>query len=161
MITVRAAWFVVRPLAIAALLGAFATFLLMGGGSSTHSSAPGQNITAGMIDAIRVGDPAACTMATPVAAREVAQLLGRPTQHCWLAVMGSSAQTRAAAMHPFLGLLGIQSGDGGATEAGSRDVVWTRTRDGRYAVVEVSSHGADGYLVDSIRIQAGCLNACQ
>jgi hypothetical protein len=25
--------------------------------------------------------------------------------------------------------------------------------DGRYAVVEVSSHGADGYLVDSIRIQ--------
>lgn len=150
----------VRPLLIAALLGAFATFLLMGGGSSTQSSAPGQNITAGMIDAIRVGDPAACTMATPAAAREIAHLLG-PSRDCWPAVMGSSAQTRAAAMHPFLGLLGIQSGDGGATETGSRDVVWTRSPDGRYAVVEVSSHGADGYLVDSIRVQAGCPTACQ
>jgi hypothetical protein len=149
------AWVVVRPLVIAALLGAFATFLAMGGGSSTQSSAPGQNITAGMIDAIRVGDPSACTMATPAAGREIARLLGRSSHACWVAVIRAPAQTRAAAMRPFRGMLGFGTvTESGGTDQGSHEVDWSRTPDGRYAVVAVSSHGADGYLVDSIRIQA-------
>ena len=126
----------------------------MGGGSSIQSSAPGQNITAGMIDAIRVGDPSACTMATPTAGHEIAELLGRSSHACWVAVVRSPAQTRETAMRQFRGLLGFGSVTAaGGTDQGSHEVDWSRTPDGRYAVVEVSSHGADGYLVDSIRIQ--------
>jgi len=148
------AWVVVRPLVVAALLGAFATFLLMGGGSSTQSSTPGQNVTAGMIDAIRVGDPSACRMATPAAGREIARLLGRSSHACWVAVLRSPAPTRAAAMREFRGLQGFATvTESGGTDQGSHEIDWSRTPDGRYAVVEVSSHGADGYLVDSIRIQ--------
>lgn len=148
------AWVVVRPLLVAAILGALATFLLMGGGSSSSSSLPGQNITAGLIDAIRVGDPSACEMATPAAEREIAGLLGRSQRDCWLAVMRAPAGTRGAAMRPFEGFDGSGSvAAAGGTDQGSRELDWSRTPDGRYAVVAVSSHGAGGWLVDSIRIQ--------
>jgi hypothetical protein len=148
------AWVVVRPLVVAAMLGALVTFLLMGGGSSSSSSRPGQNITAGLIDAVRVGDPSACEMATAAAERELAGLLGRPNRDCWLAVMRAPAETRAAAMRPFEGFDGSGSvAESGGTDVGSRELDWSRTADGRYAVVAVRAHGVDGYLVDWLRIQ--------
>jgi hypothetical protein len=100
----------------------------MGGGSSIQSSAPGQNITAGMIDAIRVGDPSACTMATPTAGHEIAELLGRSSHACWVAVVRSPAQTRETAMRQFRGLLGFGSVTAaGGTDQGSHEVDWSRT----------------------------------
>ena len=151
------AWVAIRPLVVAALAGAFVTFLLMGGLRMSTSSAPGQNIAAGMIDAVRVGDPNACTMATPAAAREIARMLGSSSD-CQVAVARSSAQARAQAMRPFLGIVGlaVDSTGGGSSAVGSREVDWSQLHDGRYAVMRVSSHGAEGYLVDAIRLQARC-----
>jgi hypothetical protein len=150
------AWVVVRPLVIAALLGAFATFLAMGGTRSS-SGAEAQNIGAGIIDAIRVGDSDACTMATPAAQREIARMLDSSSE-CWTAVRKSPLRVRAAAMRPFLAIVGIGTGStgGGQTASGSHSLEFSRGRDGRYAVIRVSSHGDNGYLVDSIRVQRRC-----
>jgi hypothetical protein len=135
--------------------------LLTACGTST-STLPALNAATGFVDAVRANDASgACFMTTAHARRDLARLLrqagaagarnvcARPTI--------ASKKVRAAAMRPFLGK-GANSG--GSSERGSKAFEWSRLADGRYAVVVVSRRGADGLLVDSIRLEASC-SACR
>ena len=140
--------------------------LLTACGTST-STLPALNAATGFVDAVRANDASgACFMTTAHARRDLARLLrqagaagarnvcARPTI--------ASKKVRAAAMRPFLGILGFtkDTSSGGSSESRSKATEWSQSADGRYAVVVVSRHAADGLLVDSIRLEASC-RACR
>jgi hypothetical protein len=145
---------VVSAVTLAALLAAC--------GASTRSTLPASNVATGFIDAVRANDaPGACFMTTANARRDLARLLRQSgasaaTNVCAQPTI-ASRKVRAAAMRPFVG---NNANSGGITESGSKAIEWSRSADGRYAVVVVSRHGADGLLVDSIRLEASC-SACR
>jgi hypothetical protein len=128
-------------------------------GTST-STRPALNAATGFIDAVRANDATgACFMTTANARRDLARLLRQSGAHGLTNVCAhptiASWKVRAAAMRPFLG----GSKSGGSSESGSKATEWSQSAAGRYAVVVVSRHGADGLLVDSIRLEASC-SAC-
>jgi hypothetical protein len=139
------------------LLVVWTSFALAGTGSG--STLPATNFVRGFIDAIRVNDATgACFMTTANARRDLSPLLRQAgatggTNVCAHTTI-ASLYVRAAAVRPFLG--GNSDMSGGTRESGSKTTVWNQLADGRYAVVVVSNHGADGFLVDSMRLQASC-----
>ena len=131
---------------------------------SSASTLPAHNAAAGFINAVRANDATTvCFMATANARQDLARLLrqsGAPdgTNACAQPTLASQ-KVRASAMRPFLGILGFTRGmmtSGASSESGSKATEWSQLDDGRYAVVVVSSHGALGLQVDSIRLQASC-----
>lgn len=129
-------------------------------GMSSTSTLPALNIATGFIDAVRANDAqGACFMTTANARRDLARLLRQSGAPGAMNVCAhpsiASWKVRAAAMRPFLG--GTKSG--GNSESGSKAIVWSQSASGRYAVVVLRRHGADGWLVDSIRLEASC-SAC-
>jgi hypothetical protein len=135
--------------------------------STTRSTLPALNAATGFIDAVRANDaPSACFMTTAHARQDLARLLrqsgatgganvcARPTI--------ASRKVRTAAMRPFLGILGStrDTSAAGSSESRSKAIEWSRSAAGRYAVVMVIRHGADGLLVDSVRLRASC-SACR
>lgn len=136
-------------------------------GSSSVSTLPAHNLATGFIDAVRANDaPTVCFMTTASARRDLARLLqqsGTPggTNVCAQPAIASGT-VRATAMRPFLGILGFTRGTkaAGSSDTRSKAIEWSQLDDGRYAVVVVSSHGADGLLVDSLGLQASC-RACR
>jgi hypothetical protein len=135
-------------------------------GSTSVSTLPAHNVATGFIDAFRVNDaPTVCFMTTAGARRDLARLLrqsGAPggTNVCAQPTIASGT-VRSTAIRPFLGILGSTRGTQatGSSDTPSKAIEWSQLNDGRYAVVVVSSHGADGLLVDSIGLQASC-SAC-
>src|SRR4249919_3278679 len=118
--TIGVWWSAVQPLVAAGLVGGLVTYALMGGLSSSSSTLPGHNAAAGLIDAVRVGDPSACSMMTPTGARDLVRLLreagatvptvtGQPSAWavCADALVNAPSQVRADAMRPFLGIVGL------------------------------------------------------
>jgi hypothetical protein len=146
------------PFVGAGIAGALMAFGLMGGFSgSSWSGAPSQNLLAGFFDAVRVGDQHACLMASPRGARDLANLLVRAgattpaAEGCGTALANSSSKVRLAAIRPFLD---VNRSSGGSNGGLSNQISWRQLPDGRYTVVAVSEHGADGWLVDTVRITA-------
>jgi len=136
------------------------------GDTGSFSTRPALNVATGFIDAVRANDASGvCFMTTAKARRDLARLLrqsGAPggTNVCAQPTI-ASRKVRAAAMRPFLGILGFtkDTKSGGSSESGSKATEWSQSAAGRYAVVVVSRHGVDGLLVDSIRLEASC-SAC-
>ena len=151
---------VVSAVTLAAVLSACGT-------GKSSSSLPARNAATGFIDAVRANDATTvCSMTTANARHDLARLLqqaGAPggTNVCAQPAIASQ-KVRAAAVRPFLGVLGFTKGmkSGGSSESGSKAIEWSQLDDGRYAVVVVGRHGADGLLVDSIRLEASC-SACR
>jgi hypothetical protein len=152
-------------------LTAVATATVVGvlgcGTSKSGSTGPALNVATGFIDAVRANDASgACSMTTAKARHDLARLLRqsgapRETNVCAQPTI-ASRKVRAAAMRPFLGILGFtkDTSSGGSSESRSKATEWSQSADGRYAVVVVSRHAADGLLVDSIRLEASC-RACR
>jgi hypothetical protein len=160
-------------LVAAALVGGLVTYALMGGFKGTESSGlPAQNLASGLVNSVRVGDPAACEMLTPSGQSDLVRLLGaspsrvatmtaRHMDVCATVLVNAPPTARSHAMLPFLGVLGFSkdsSGNGGST-SGSDTVEWSQSTDGRYAVITLRNHGANGWLASSMRMHASC-TAC-
>lgn len=61
----------------AALVGGLVTYALMGGFKGAESSGqPAQNLASGLVNSVRVGDPAACEMLTASGQSDLVRLLG-------------------------------------------------------------------------------------
>jgi hypothetical protein len=152
--------------ALTALATAAVVGVLGCGATKNGSTLPALNIATGFIDAVRANDASgACSMTTARARHDLARLLrqsGAPggTQVCAQPTI-ASREVRARAMRPFLGILGFtkDTKSGGSSESGSKAIEWSQSATGRYAVVVITRHGADGLLVDSIRLEGSC-SAC-
>jgi hypothetical protein len=155
-------------LLVAGLIGGLVTFALMGGFKGSESSGlPAQNLASGLVNSVRVGDPAACEMLTSSGQADLVRLLGTsPTKAAALAAQGlavcatvlvnASPSARRHAMRPFLGVIGLGNSDGGGSATSGSDSEWSQTRDGRYAVVTLHNYGARGWLASSMRVEATC-----
>jgi hypothetical protein len=149
-------------------MGALVTFALMGGfKGSVSSGLPAQNLASGLVNSVRVGDPAACEMLTSSGKADLVQLLGTsPTKASALAAQGLavcatvlvnvSPAARRHAMLPFLGVIGFGNADAGGSATSGSEIDWSKTKDGRYAIVTLGNYGAHGWLASSMRVQAHC-----
>jgi hypothetical protein len=158
-------------LLVAGLIGGLVTFALMGGFKGSESSdLPAQNLASGLVNSVRVGDPAACQMLTSSGQADLVRLLGTsPATAASLAAQGlavcatvlvnASPSARRHAMLPFLGVIGFGTSDGGGSTTSGSEIDWSETKDGRYAVVTLHNYGAQGWLASSMRVQANC-RAC-
>jgi hypothetical protein len=156
--------------ALTALATATVVGVLGCGATKSGSTLPALNVATGFIDAVRANDASgACSMTTAKARHDLARLLrqsGAPrrTNVCAQPTI-ASRKVRAAAMRPFLGILGFtkDTNSGGSSESGSESgskaIEWSQSVAGRYAVVVIGKHSPDGLLVDSIRLGASC-SAC-
>lgn len=152
---------VISALALAAVLSACG----MGVVGPTVSANQGFNVASTFINAVRANDASrVCSMSTAHARRDLARLLHQSGAPGGVNVCAQKAiaprKVRAAAMRPFLGVLGFTKGmkAGGNSQSGSTSIEWSQTDAGRYAVIVVRRR-ADGLFVDSIKLEASC-SAC-
>lgn len=61
-------------------------------------------------------------------------------------------------MLPFLGVLGFSKDSTAScgSTPGSDAIEWGQATDGRYAVITLRNHGANGWLASAMRVQASC-----
>ena len=150
---------VVSALTVAAVLSACGA----GVNVPTVTAGQGFKVAARLIDAVRANNASrVCSLTTAKARRDLARLLhkaGAPDEVDVCAQRTiASRRIRAAAMRPFLGVLGVtkDTKSGGNSQFGSESIEWSQSTAGLYAVVVVRRIGAKGLFVDSIRLEASC-----
>ena len=159
----------IRPLVLASLAGALATYALMGGFSGdSGSTLPAQNAAIGLVNSVRVGDPGACEMLTASGQRDLARILGASQARitsmqrqglwvCGTVLANAPPSVRAAAIAPFLGR-DQDSQSSGSVGATSDDALeWNQLNSGTYAVIRLHRDDNHGWLATSVRLQRTCL----
>ena len=150
---------VVCALALATVLSACG----MGGVAPLVNPVHAFDVVSKFVNAVRANNaPRVCSLTTAKARRDLSRLLHKAGAPGSVAVCKqrtiASRKVRAAAMRPFLGVLGFTKDmkSGGNTQTGLESIEWSQTNAGQYAVVVVRRSAANGLLVDSIRLEASC-----